>query len=365
MSAWRAACRVGPTAAWCRSAAIPACRAAPRSAACRASTPRRRRAGAERVGLSVSRECRGWTASEMIDHAAAGDVDVFWIVGGNFLETLPDAGRGRGGRCSAVDCASTRTSCCPRRCWWTATATCCCCRPPPATNRRAAAPKPRPSGGSSSRRRFPGAGSARRSRSGGCSAKSMARGVSRARDQIRFDGRRGDPREIGRGGAALQGDRDAAREGRPGPVGRPHALRGRPVRDAGRQGALRRRGDRTVPAERVAAEARESSFLVSTRRGKQFNSMVQRDVDPLTGAAPRGHPDQRRRIWTAAAARRDVPSCCARRADRSTGRLKRAAIKPGNLEVHWPEGNVLLSAQAIDPESLEPDYNAVVTIERA
>src|SRR5471030_991286 len=37
----------------------------------------------------------GWTTSEMIDHAAAGDVDLFWIVGGNFLETLPDADRCR------------------------------------------------------------------------------------------------------------------------------------------------------------------------------------------------------------------------------------------------------------------------------
>jgi hypothetical protein len=40
-----------------------------------------------------------------------------------------------------------------------------------------------------------------------------------------------------------------------------------------------------------------------------------------------------------------------------------APIKPGNLEVHWPEGNVLLG-NTIDPDSLEPDYNAVVTIER-
>src|SRR4029079_878085 len=36
---------------------------------------------------------RGWTAPEMVDHAAAGDVDLFWIVGGNFLETLPDIER--------------------------------------------------------------------------------------------------------------------------------------------------------------------------------------------------------------------------------------------------------------------------------
>ncbi len=35
----------------------------------------------------------GWTAAEMIDHAAAGDVDVLWMVGGNFLETLPDVAR--------------------------------------------------------------------------------------------------------------------------------------------------------------------------------------------------------------------------------------------------------------------------------
>ncbi len=37
----------------------------------------------------------GWTTAEMIEHAADGDVDLFWIVGGNFLETLPDEARTR------------------------------------------------------------------------------------------------------------------------------------------------------------------------------------------------------------------------------------------------------------------------------
>jgi hypothetical protein len=46
------------------------------------------------------------------------------------------------------------------------------------------------------------------------------------------------------------------------------------------------------------------------------------------------------------------------------GTLKQAPIKPGNLEVHWPEGNALLSGSA-DPDSMEPDFNAVVTIEKA
>jgi anaerobic selenocysteine-containing dehydrogenase len=102
-------------------------------------------------------------------------------------------------------------------------------------------------------------------------------------------------------------------------------------------------------------------FFVSTRRGKQFNSMVQRDVDPLTGA-------RRDDVLISEA---DLARLSLREGDlveltsadgAFRGRLRPAAITPGNLEVHWPEGNALLSASAIDPESLEPDYNAVVTL---
>jgi len=32
--------------------------------------------------------------------------------------------------------------------------------------------------------------------------------------------------------------------------------------------------------------------------------------------------------------------------------------------VHWPEGNGLLASEEMDPESREPDYNAVVKLER-
>ena len=37
-----------------------------------------------------------------------------------------------------------------------------------------------------------------------------------------------------------------------------------------------------------------------------------------------------------------------------------ARIRPGNLQVHWPEGNVLIPYRRFDPDSGEPDYNAVV-----
>jgi anaerobic selenocysteine-containing dehydrogenase len=39
------------------------------------------------------------------------------------------------------------------------------------------------------------------------------------------------------------------------------------------------------------------------------------------------------------------------------GRL-RSRMTPGNLAVHWPEGNVHLPGSTLDPESMEPDYNA-------
>jgi anaerobic selenocysteine-containing dehydrogenase len=39
-------------------------------------------------------------------------------------------------------------------------------------------------------------------------------------------------------------------------------------------------------------------------------------------------------------------------------------MKPGNLEVHWPEGSCLLSREEIDIASREPDYNAIVSVEK-
>jgi hypothetical protein len=47
-----------------------------------------------------------------------------------------------------------------------------------------------------------------------------------------------------------------------------------------------------------------------------------------------------------------------------SGVVRIEKIKPGNLQVHWPEGNCLLSREEIDIASREPDYNAMVTVGR-
>jgi molybdopterin-dependent oxidoreductase alpha subunit len=117
------------------------------------------------------------------------------------------------------------------------------------------------------------------------------------------------------------------------------------------------------PAERRLPDG---AFVVSTRRGKQFNSMVQAAVDPLTGAgrdAVMIDPVDAADLGLAAGDRVRL------RSDTGTydGTVTLARLPARTLQVHWPEGNVLIAAGAEhrEPASKVPDYNAVVTVERA
>jgi hypothetical protein len=40
-------------------------------------------------------------------------------------------------------------------------------------------------------------------------------------------------------------------------------------------------------------------------------------------------------------------------------------MAPGNVEVHWPEGNVLIGGKTRSPAAGIPDYNCRVEIEAA
>ncbi|HZP02072.1 MAG TPA: FdhF/YdeP family oxidoreductase [Terriglobia bacterium] len=110
-------------------------------------------------------------------------------------------------------------------------------------------------------------------------------------------------------------------------------------------------------------QAPDGMFYVSTRRGKQFNSMVQRTSDPLTGAS-REDVLISRQDAERLAIRNGDPILLTSAAGSFRGRAKIDHIKPGNLEVHWPEGNCLLSRHALDLASGEPDYNAIVKVEK-
>lgn len=107
----------------------------------------------------------------------------------------------------------------------------------------------------------------------------------------------------------------------------------------------------------------EGAFWVSTRRGKQFNSMVQRDIDPLNGA-------RRDDVLMSAddATKLGLREGDAVRLTSETGsmlgRVKVAPIRAGNLQVHWPEGNAIIRKGVCDPGCGIPDYNAVARVEK-
>jgi molybdopterin-dependent oxidoreductase alpha subunit len=305
---------------------------------------------------------RGWTASEMIDHAAAGDVDLFWILGGNFLETLPDPDRSRRALTRPrlrihhdivlsssmfVDSdgdvlllpAATRyesegggtETTTERRIIFS----------PEIPGRRIGSARPEWwTFGEAFARAFPDRAGAIRFPSAGAIRDEIARAVPLYRGIEKLK-TKGD--QIQWGGPQLYAD------------GRFATSDGKAHFAAVQLG----RG----PHARASSQQTVGTFVVSTRRGKQFNSMVQRDVDPLTGAgrdAVLMSEADMKTLRLPAGARVRLRS-----ADGVfEGTLKSASIRPGNIEVHWPEGNSLLPASRVDPDSMEPDYNAVVTVER-
>ncbi|HEX2184380.1 MAG TPA: molybdopterin-dependent oxidoreductase, partial [Chloroflexota bacterium] len=109
-------------------------------------------------------------------------------------------------------------------------------------------------------------------------------------------------------------------------------------------------------------ELPEGAFLMSTRRGKQFNSMVQARRDPLNGAMREDVLMNEADVRALGLADGDAVLL---RSEVGVfrGRAKVAPIKARNLQVHWPEGNVLLKRGQTDPICGIPDYNAIVRVE--
>jgi len=107
----------------------------------------------------------------------------------------------------------------------------------------------------------------------------------------------------------------------------------------------------------------EGMFLVATRRGKQFNSMVHETIDALTGAVREAVLMSREDAQRQGVENGD-PLVLRSDTGVFNARVCIAPVKPGTLEVHWPEGNVLVDRRRRSPQAGIPDYNAVVRIEK-
>jgi molybdopterin-dependent oxidoreductase alpha subunit len=132
-------------------------------------------------------------------------------------------------------------------------------------------------------------------------------------------------------------------------------------------------GGRHLPIERPrfsvvrppASATAPGTFEVSTRRGKQFNSMIYAAADPLNGAE-RDHVLMSHKDALHLGFEDDDPVVLVSDGGEYRGRVRRVKLPPGTLQVHWPEGNVLLPSgpEHREPQSQVPDYTAVVTLRR-
>src|SRR5436190_5754530 len=224
----------------------------------------------------------GWTTVTMIERAAAGDVDLFWIVGGNFLETLPDAGLCR--RALARPRLRVHHDIVLSPSMLVESAGDVILLP--------AATRYESAGGgteTSTERRIIFSPEIRGRRIGSARpewqvfGEAMARAWPEHAGRIRFTDAAAIRDEIARavplyrGIETLRAKGDQIQWG-----GRTLYADGRFATPDGKAhftptGPLREKAD-------AADSGTSSLFRVSTRRGKQFNSMVQREIDPLTGA---------------------------------------------------------------------------------
>ena len=108
----------------------------------------------------------------------------------------------------------------------------------------------------------------------------------------------------------------------------------------------------------------EGHFYVTTRRGKQFNSMVYSSTDPFNNADRYDvliHPDDAKELRIAEGENVVVYN----RHGTFQGRAKYEATKRGNIQVYWPEGNVLIPKGVYEKYAGIPEYNTAVKVEKA
>ena len=111
-----------------------------------------------------------------------------------------------------------------------------------------------------------------------------------------------------------------------------------------------------------AIEIPPGKFYLTTRRGKQFNSMSYGQKDYLMGAGDRRdvliNPEDAAALGVNDGAeillRSDVAEWVAI--------ARKAPMKARHVQAYWPEANVLIPRR-FDPVSGEPDYNCYVTVD--
>ena len=118
-----------------------------------------------------------------------------------------------------------------------------------------------------------------------------------------------------------------------------------------------------APAKGAELKNGKRTFYVSTRRGKQFNTLIYAEVDPLN-RAPRDAVLMNEQDASDLGLPNSTRIALINSLGRYEGRVFFAPIAPGNLQIHWPEGNVIIRRGIVEPSGGVPDYNARVSVEK-
>ena len=288
----------------------------------------------------------GLTANSMVAAAARGDIDAFWIVGGNFLETLAGDTRVR-------DALSR-----PRlRIHHDIVVTSAMLVDPsdtvlvlPATTRYES-----PGGGTetSTERRIIFSPEVPGRRIGTARPEWQVFGDVMARVRpalgaaVRFESAQAIRNEIAEAVPLYAGIQGLAAAGDQVQWGGPRLFEdGRFHTSSGRAAA--------TAVSLVGHVRRSGEFVVSTRRGKQFNSMVQRERDPLNGTGTRRGADQRGRCGGSgdSARRSDCPGVFLRTVRWSRAHQSDPPWRPRGALARGDGPASLGSDRSLTPESL-------------
>ncbi len=119
-----------------------------------------------------------------------------------------------------------------------------------------------------------------------------------------------------------------------------------------------------LPIELPELRKAEGHFYVTTRRGKQFNSMIYSEKDPFNDAGR----------YDVLVNQRDAKKLNINDGDAVVaynkygtfrGRARFANVREGNLQVYWPEGNCLIPKGVYERYAGIPEYNCAVILEKA
>ncbi|WP_139488005.1 FdhF/YdeP family oxidoreductase [Brevibacillus dissolubilis] len=119
-----------------------------------------------------------------------------------------------------------------------------------------------------------------------------------------------------------------------------------------------------IPCELPEIRKPEGHFYVTTRRGKQFNSMIYGAKDPFNAADRYDvliHPQDAKALNIVEGEFIVVYN----QYGTMQGKAKLENTKSGNIQVYWPEGNALFPKGVYEQYAGIPEYNSAVIVEKA